>query len=256
MDIAFKTYWSDNIPEEAINDIIFIENLVLYHGGFTRDFFNKKYVHNIYGPSLHILASADGRTVGVHNVWRNDIGGICAYQGTDSCVLPVEGVLIFPKMLSMVKTHVGPDSPIYGVPNKNSLSVNLMMKHQLVATYRQSWCLSPAQYSKEEPIMIPMDYARWWIAFSASPVLSLRWRGHYYLVRTVKQKLGITVLDIVGEVDGDTAQMFPKFKRRVFLLSYKSKYAHWYNKNRSSGFHVTNYGYPISHIPTWTIDAI
>ena len=256
MDIFFKSYWSNDIPEGVIDEIIALENVGLYYGNFTRELFQKKYVQNIYGPSLHILVYADGKPVGIHNAWRNDIGHMKAYEGTDAFVMPVEGVIIFPKMLRMVEQIVGPDSSVYGFPNHNSLPVELMMRHKLVATCRQTWLFSATQYSKDEPIIIPDSYVRWWLVESRNSILSIQWRKHFYLVRIIKRRWMITIMDIIGEVSEEAARIFPCFGGHLFLLSYKSRRPRWYNKNRFSGFHIINYGVPIPHIPTWTVDSI
>ena len=259
MDIIYKIYWSDEIPDGAVDDFLAIENRVLYHGGFTKELFERKFRDNIYGPSLLILAYVDSRPVGVHVAWRNDIGGQRAYQGTDACLLPVKGAIIFPKMLMLVKEKVGDECPIYGFPNSKAFPVHRMMRHKVLAEYRSVWCFSLRQYAREEPLKIPASYARWWLAKTGTPLMSLRLLSHLYVVRIVKKKWGLTVLDIVGELEDDSingAGIFPRYNNGLFLLSYKSRIPRWYNKNRFTEFRLMNYGAPVSHIPTWTVDAL
>ena len=257
MTVEYKTYWSDEIPNQAIEDFLQVENAVLYHGNCTIEFFNRKFLQNIYGPSLILLAYIEGKPVGTHVAWRNDIGTRKAYQGTDSCVLPeYEGLMIFPEMLMLVKKKLGKENPVYGFPNPNSFPIAMKMKHQLVATCRQAWYLTPLAYKREEPIKIPFLYAQWWLKKSSSDFFSLKYFGHYYIVCFSYKRLGICVLNIVGEVEKETAAIFPKYRGGLFLLSYKSANPRWYNKNRISGYHITNSGAPVMHVPTWTIDAI
>lgn len=255
MEIRFEYHWTNEISRSIINDFRCVLNAVLYKGRLSEELFERKFLKNIYGPSIIVVAYDGEKPIGTQALLRNDIGEQVAYQGVDSAVLPeYEGLVLFPDMLEISKKEIKKKYPIYGFPNSKAFPISKLLKHKIVAIYRHVYFISPSVYAKEHSLMIPKNYALWQFKNSSVQYSSLKCLGHYYLVTFVKKRWGVAIMDIVGEIDKETAELFPHYQGHLFLLTYKSSIPRFYNKNRKSGFIITNQGAPINYVPYWKND--
>ncbi len=256
MEIEYVICKSSEVTDSFISDFCSIENEVLYHGLMTRAFFKRKFLENIYGDSILVVSYCDGKPVGADAYWRNDIGATIAWQGTDSCVLPeYRGLLIFLEMDLLLKKQVEND-PVYGFPNHEMIHLEVKRRRRIVGTFRQVYFLTACQYCKEEILKISKKYAQWWLAYINPNLFYVPWFGHFYIVSLVKKRMGVSILNIIGESDKDAALIFPRYRGGLFILTYKSRCPRWYNKHRLSGFHITTNDDRLDYVPTWKCDCL
>ena len=119
--LEIRAIWSDVITPSEIEDFRYVVNTVF--GPFcTMEYFRRKYIDNIYGPSLIYIVYSDGKPVGSFALWRNDIGGVKAYTSAETSVLPschvpgAFGAIIRAKSIFAKEN----DAVVFAFPNKNS----------------------------------------------------------------------------------------------------------------------------------------
>jgi len=128
-----KLCWSHDVSEKEINDFIEIMNNVFGYY-MNKSLFEKKYLNNIYGSSILVLAYKEDKCVGARAFWRNDIENIKSFQPCDTAVLKeARGEGIFTKMTLKALEEIGDDVLIYNFPNDNSIPGYL----KLVGNYIQ-----------------------------------------------------------------------------------------------------------------------
>jgi len=255
MEIRFEYQWTTDLSKLVIDDFREVLNTVLYEGRLTEEFFNRKFLKNIYGPSIIVVAYDGERPIGTQAILRNDVNNQVAYEAVDSAVLPeYQGLMLFPDMLRISKKEIK-KYPVYSFPNSNSFPLGKLLKHKTIATLRHVYYSTPKAYAQEHYLKIPKLHALWQFKDSSIQYWSLHYWGHYYLVNFVRKKWGVAILDIVGEIDKDTADNFSHYPERIFLLIYKSSIPRFYNKKRKSGFFITSQGAPIEYVPYWKIDV-
>ena len=112
--------------QKFIEDFLATETAVF--GSYTRELFDKKFIRNIYGPSVLEVVYRDGEPIGARALWRNDIGGKKAYQPGDTCVVAsARGGGVFTEMTKRSLTLLDDSDIIYNYPNSNSLPGYLKM---------------------------------------------------------------------------------------------------------------------------------
>lgn len=255
VSITFKIEWSNQFTELFIKDFIYVENAVLFGGTHSREYFENKYIKNIYGPSALIVAYCGDKPVGAHAMWRNDINGVVAYQDSDSCVLPeFQGLLIFTDMTYLLKKEIGgKDVFSYGFPNSQSGPIGKICRSKVIARYKPRLFLSCKGFSNEHLGMIPYDYAKWWISFKESNAHSIHIGNHYYIVKKKKRK---GFLYIIGETDRNTALLFPMTSPCFRILTYSSLKEAFYSKKSTAIEVLSPDTKEQSLVPSWKVDAI
>ena len=206
-NIRFVSWWSNEMSQSDIKDWRFVVNSVF--GPFcTEEYFKRKYLDNIYGPSLLTVAYIDNQPVGADALWRNDIDGKEAYQTTDTSVLAEyrrRGIYS-----TMLQGHQSlpclEGKLLYGFPNHNSLPCRIRLGWDHLLLYKRV-VLLPFMFLGDMPF-IDQDYASWWLR-SRAHICYLKCFGGYYLARYTSVK---TVVCILGRVDEKTALYFPRMK--------------------------------------------
>lgn len=240
-NISIECCWTDNPVPKLRCDFMSLANTVF--GSFvTENYYQSKFVDNIYGPSLITVVYVDGNAAGTDVMWRNDLDSAKAYQTVDTCVLEqFRGMGLFKMMTRHELELLGDDTLVYGFPNVNSYPGYVKMGWQVKHLYK-SLCLSP----KNEDI--DNGYAAWWLK-AQNGISYVDKRGEYYLVRKADSK---PVATLIGRVDETTAKLFPKTVGCCLLKCIDTK-SSIYNKNKSIPL-VCNKKW--MKIPYWKIDAI
>lgn len=247
--IKFDCRWTTEIDDNFINDWQFVTNTVF--GGFSNAIIKRKYIDNIYGPSVMVVAYMDGHPVGADALWRNDVNGKEAYQSDDTCVLKeARGKGIMTEFTKIELEKIPSGSYIYGSPNGNSYQGYIKMGWNEICMYSAIFT-SPRRYTKEYPQKMPKEYAQWWIV--GTNKYYIKKFGHYYLVSTDSYRRFFVRL--IAEVDQRTALMYPRFKK-LALFRYRSYKKTWqWRLRRNVPMHHISYQSDPSAFPYWKIDG-
>lgn len=247
-NLIYDCRWSDKADDKFIDDYNLVQNTV-FQNGYNKELFKKKFLENIYGPSIIIVVYSNERPIAARAFWRNDIDGIEAYQPGDVCVLEeCRGKGVFTEMTKKAFAMLPEDAITYTFPNSNSFPAHLKMGNKLVASYYP--CLfTHKRYQKEHTLKLDKDYADWW--FSGSDRIKyIKRNGCYYLVIDY----GLPFMYIVlAEVEKETAKKFPKSCMGIYF--YRSTKTSFYNKNKRPLYIVCKEN-NISYIPTWKVDSL
>lgn len=246
MEFCFKHFWSDNIPSNVIDDILRVENIVFGHF-YTLDYFERKFVANIYGPSLITIVYYDNRPAAVDILWRNDIEGVLAYQTVDTCVLEeYRGRGLFTQITQREIDFVGKDVLIYGYPNINSRPGYIKMKWQYKQCYR-TLVWNVGRYVKKHHAQIDTGYAKWWLSIGTN-LKCVKWFNRFLLVRVNKGKPWYF---LIGELCEDAAKLYPIIPIRGFIIGMDVKPTLF---SRKAGVVVSTKDVDI--VPDWKVDAV
>ena len=247
-NIIYDIRWSNNVNEKFVNDFRHVCSVV-FNNDFTQEQFNRKFIRNIYGPSVLVVVYIDDIPSAARALWRNDIDGKEAYQPGDTCVMEnCRGKGVFSVMTKKSIALLPEAAIIYNFPNPNSYPGYIKMGWRLVHDYYRCFFLSYAQYRREHPIMLNAEYAEWWIL--GRDLYHIKRSGHYFLATKDRRPF---CYHIFAEVDKNIARHFPSVC--VALLFYKSTKRKWYNK-RFGVSHVVSKNSNMTYIPLWKVDAI
>ena len=247
-EIIYDCRWSTDVDEKFIDDFCEVEREA-FHNQYSSVFFNRKFTHNIYGPSVLVVVYVDGKASAARALWRNDIEGKEAYQPVDTCVLEhSRGKGVFSEMTKRSIGLLPEGSIIYNFPNHFSYPGYIKLGWSLLHEYGIR-LFTPKRYFKEHPIKMDPEYAQWWV--KGNEHLSYLKKGNYFfLVRPDRRPL---LKHIVACVDAETATTFPK--SLVGLYFYPSEVDTFYNR-RFMKCHVVCRHTDLKYIPTWKIDVL
>ena len=247
-NIYYDCRWSNKVDEKFINDYNLLQDTV-FQNGYNKELFKKKYIDNIYGPSIIIVVYNGEKPIGARAFWRNDIDGKEAYQPGDVCVLKeCRGKGIFTEMTKKAFAMLSKSAIIYTFPNSNSFPAHLKMGNKLVASYRQR-LFTNKRYQEEHTLKLDKKYVEWWLS-SNKRIKYTKQGNKYYLVT----KYGLPFMYmILAEVEQDVALKFPSTGIGIFL--YRSTKTTFYNKNKRP-LHIVCKDDNIKYIPTWKVDSL
>ena len=247
-ELEYDCRWSRDLDRKFINDYLSVCSTV-FKQAFTYEDFKRKFLDNIYGESLLVVAYKNGEPCAARALWRNDINDREAYQPGDTCVIDeYRGKGIFSQMTLKAISMLPKDAIIYNFPNQNSFPGYIKLGWSEFRRYHMRLLISYNNYVNEHPEKMDEAYAKWWI--EGKPVKYIKWRGHYFLICKERRVLCYRIL---GEVDKKVAVNFPRCLIGMFF--YKSEKITWYNKHFATG-HVVTRNNDRKYIPTWKIDAI
>lgn len=247
-ELIYDCRWSDRFDEKFIEDYCLVQDVV-FKNKYSKKLFKKKFIDNIYGPSIIIIVYDNNYPIGARTFWRNDIDGKEAYQPGDVCVLEeFRGRGVFTEMTKRAFAMLGNNAIIYTYPNSNSFPAHLKMGNKLFASYYPR-LFSHKSYQKEHTLKIDKEYADWW--FSASDrIKHIKRNGCYYLVIDY----GLPFMYIVlAEVEKEVAKKFPKSCIGIYF--YRSTKTSFYNKNKRP-LHIVCKDDNVTYIPTWKVDSL
>ncbi len=247
-EMIYDCRWSGQADEKFTKDFILVENTV-FHNGYDKALFQKKYIENIYGESIVAVVYDAEKPVAARALWRNDLSGQLAYQPADTCVLEeYQGQGIFGRMTKKAKEMIGREALIYNFPNQKSFPGYLKMGWELQASYRPRLFWGNRRYRKEHPLPMDKKYANWWLR---------NLDGHFYIQKGDTYYLAYLLRSccyfMVAELPKEIALKFPKAK--FGLKFYRSQKQTWYNK-KLGVLNIVSDGKQDIDIPTWKIDAI
>ncbi|MCC5803217.1 GNAT family N-acetyltransferase [Rossellomorea vietnamensis] len=201
-DISIQLYYTNDINSAKINDFINLHNKV-FQSNFNEQQYKKKYINNIYGPSIIVLSYVNNKCAGARAFWRNDLENLKAYQPCDTAVLDTyRGLGIFTKMTFRALEEIDKGAFVYNFPNDNSYPGYLKMGWKLKDKKRYK-LYNPLTDNKTID-KLPNKYARWLIEGSKEvfndSVYYLYTGGHYYLVKKKKFNLFVIIAEIEKEV--------------------------------------------------------
>lgn len=247
-NIVYDTRWSNQIDDKFAIDYRQVCSIV-FHYEFTKEQFDRKFIKNIYGPSVLVVVYIDGIPSAARALWRNDVDGKEAYQPGDTCVMEnCRGKGIFSIMTKKSIALLPKSAIIYNFPNPNSYPGYIKMGWTLLHDYNVRLLTSYKDYIMEHPVMMDSAYADWWIV--GRNITYTKRFGHYFLLHKDHRPMCYRVL---AEVDRDTAK---KFAKTLFgLFFYKSEITTWYNKHFALN-HVVTQNPELKYIPIWKIDAV
>ena len=248
LELRYDCRWSDKLDDKFINDYNRLQEIV-FHNGYTRELFKKKYLDNIYGPSIIIVVYSNDKPIGARTFWRNDINETEAYQPGDVCVLEeFRKKGIFTKMTKQALDMLEKDAIVYTYQNANSFPAHIKMGNKLVAKYYPR-LFSHKKYQKEHTLKLDKNYADWWFSTS-DKIMHIKRCNCYYLVINY----GLPFMNIVlAEVDKEIAKKFPKSYIGIYF--YRSTKISFYNKYKRPLLIVSK-NENTEYIPTWKIDSL
>lgn len=249
--IVIKTIWTNNITTAEEEDFRYVVNTVF--GPFcTNDHFKKKYIDNIYGPSVLIVLYINYEPIAACSLWRNDLEGKEAYLAADACVLPAyRGKGMYSIMLK-VRSDIAAqrNNPLlYTFPNTNSFP-RLVNKKWKVRLLRKEFFF-PGISSHKKIGNIDKQYANWWLK-QCEGICHLKRFGCHYLIKTVSIK---GIARILGYIDEETAIQFPKPKFVIWMLYCESEKDTFYNKHWATT-PVAFINGDGTNIPFWKMDSL
>lgn len=247
-DLTYDCRWSDKADDKFIDDYNLVQNTV-FQNGYNKELFKKKYLENIYGPSIIIVVYGGDKPIAARAFWRNDIDGVEAYQPGDVCVLEeCRGRGVFTEMTKRAFAMLERDAIIYTYPNSNSFPGHLKMGNKLVASYYPR-LFSHKKYQKEHTLKLDKEYAEWWLSAS-NRIKYIKRNGSYYLI----MDYGLPFMYIVlAEVEKDIAKKFPKSCIGIYF--YRSTKTSFYNRNKRP-LHIVCKDENVTYIPTWKVDSL
>ncbi|MCX8129607.1 MAG: hypothetical protein N3I35_05835 [Clostridia bacterium] len=252
--IEYFCEWSSKMAAKEIGDFIYVQNEVFdTHIGYS--YFKHKFIDNIYGDSLIVIAYINGAPAAARAMWRNDLdtGRRQAYQPCDTAVLyKYRGCGIFKVMTTLAKSRLPHKSILYNFPNKNSYPGYKKLGWRDIGSYCYRIWFGFRQYEKEHPFLIDSEYVKWWFGSRKDRDFCVVSRkGQHYLMRRRKYNIYIAI----GKICESDAVMFRKTRFPIILFySQKKSFFHRF----SSLIRVVASGdAPIDiKIPLYKIDAI
>ena len=248
MNIYYDCRWSNETDDKFINDYNLLQDTV-FKNGYNKELFKRKFLENIYGPSIIIVVYSNDIPVGARAFWRNDIDGRVAYQPGDVCVLEeCRGKGMFTEMTKRAFAMLAEDTVIYTFPTPNSFPAHMKMGNKLIASYYPR-IFTHKRYQKEHTLQLDKEYANWWLK-SRNDIKYIKKRGTYYLI----MDYGLPLMYIVlAEVEKEVAIKFPQSHFGIYF--YRSTKTSFYNKNKRPLYIVCKND-NISYIPTWKVDSL
>lgn len=246
--IVYDCRWSADLDEKFKEDFCQVERAV-FHNDYSEDYLKKKFLDNIYGPSVLEVVYIDGVASAARALWRNDLDGKEAYQPSDTCVMDnCRGKGVFTEMTKRSIALLPFDAIIYNFPNHQSFPGYMKMGWTLLHEYGIR-LFTPKRYFCEHPLKMDKEYAKWWLN-GRDIITYIKRGGYYFLVKPDRRPL---FKHIIACVDEGTAKAFPKSGFGIFF--YPSVRETLYNR-RFMKSHVVCKNSELTYIPTWKIDAL
>ncbi len=256
--LEIRFIWSDVISPSEIEDFQYVTNTVF--GPYcTMEYFRRKYIDNIYGPSLLYIAYLDDKPVGADALWRNDINGEKAYYSADTCIISSNNSMAVFGAITRAKNEFATKNGamLFAFPNHNSfpgfkgMGWDVTQFFMCPFFYRFRFFVIPLLFFCRVP-RINREHALWWLHFRIRKgVCRYKLLGKYYLVKRGGKKR----VCVLGRVDKDTAMAFPKLEQTYGMwFFYTPKFGMF--KNRLGYINGVSYNSKKVNYEYWETDAI
>lgn len=229
-DIRYIGKYSNVLTLKEKEDFLNLFNKV-FNLNYNLDWFNWKYMDNVYGASYMVFAYDKEKLVGIRSFWRNDIGKTISYQPCDTAVSKeYRGRGIFSQMTRLALEEVGGNF-IYNFPNENSLPGNLKLGWE-IDKYAYLALVGKKSSLKSKTQYIEDDYLVW--KFAKSPLRRYYYYEHQretYLLYKRKKNLYY----VLGRINNLSKKHFEKAYFPI-LFNYTNKETLMYKifKNRAT----------------------
>lgn len=235
-EIVYRCKLSSEFSSSDKDSFIELFNRV-FNLNYTRDWFDWKYVKNIYGDSYIVMAYHKDKAVGIRAFWRNDIDGIKCFQPCDTAVLAeYRGLGIFTKM-SLLALENTKGAFIYNFPNENSRPGNLKLGWKI----DKHFYLQPVINKKklrDECGYIKDDYLNW--RFIQSPIGDYSYYeidGESYLLYKRTEK----IYYVLGRFNSSFNNKFTKADfPLLFKYSANKGFINNFVKNKATALSLNN----------------
>lgn len=248
-NIVYDCRWSHEVDEKFARDFISTAGKV-FKIDYTKEQFDRKYIHNIYGESVLVVVYIDDKPEGARGLWRNDIDGKEAYQPGDTCVTEAcRGKGIFSEMTKRSVAMLPKEAIIYNFPNENSFPGYIKMGWKLIDDYGFV-LFNKKAYQREHPEEMSKEYADWWLTDSQD-ILYIKKGKDFYLLKKLNTPFCYSILAKTGK---EVAERFPLAPAGIYF--HRSAKKTFYNKKLGMPLHVVCKNEEIKNIPLWKIDAL
>ncbi|GFN34307.1 GNAT family N-acetyltransferase [Tepidimicrobium xylanilyticum] len=204
-DLIYTCKLSSQLSKEEKEGFLQVFNRV-FNTNYDLEWFNWKYLDNIYGDSYIVLAYDKNKVIGIRAFWRNDIGNYLCYQPCDTAVLKeYRGRGIFTKT-SLTALENTKGAFIYNFPNENSLPGNLKLGWKIDRFAYLEPVFNKVRL-KDETHFIDDDYLMW--RFIKSPIKKYHYcqkGGEFYLLFN----RGKNIYYVLGRFNGKFKDYFIK----------------------------------------------
>lgn len=247
-DIKYVCRWSTELTPPLIEDFTFVlENV--WKKEFNHDTFLFRYLNNIYGPSLLVIAYCNELPVGTQAFWRNDIDNRVAYQANDGAVLELyRGNGLLGKMIQKGMEILGTDVLLYSYTNNKSKKSFLRLGWEVTSSYPIRPVLYNCHYYDQDPQKVDYEYANWYLRKKKHITYVERNNRYYLVIPTTHRYISI----VISCCDKTTAMLFSK--QRGFRLLIYQKQSNSIDSEKKGNLVV--WGYRGEIIPIWKCDAI
>lgn len=229
-EIVYSCKLTSNLSLSEKEDFLRIFNTV-FNMNYTMDWFNWKYMDNIYGDSYIVLAYYEEKAIGARAFWRNDIENYTCYQPCDTAVLKdYRGLGIFTKMtIKALDDTKG--AFIYNYPNDNSRPGYLKLGWKIDKYFYLKPVLNKKSL-KDECKYIDDDYLNW--RFAKSPI-----NKYFYCEKDSQSYLLYhrekNIYYVLGKFNSEYNDQFEKVDSPVlFMYTDKKGFINNFLKNRAT----------------------
>lgn len=252
MEYEIRILKSSQMSKEEIDDFVFVQQEVFPKYPMQFEDFKLKFLDNIYGDSIIVIAYDGATPAGARAFWRNDIDGNIAYQPSDTAVRSnyrKQG--LFVKMTLPIIDCIGEHSIVYNFPNENSYPQYKKLGWE---DYKIQYTriFSIFTYTKEEPSFIPTDYFNWWVKHQLNENYGyVKILDKYYLVRQISEKGRFVIF---GQLEKKCAKQLQQ--KHPLLLVYHSQKCPFYNRKKKIACKIVYKctSRPL-YIPSWKTDV-
>lgn len=247
-DIKYVCRWSTELTPPLIEDFTFVlENV--WKKEFNHDTFLFRYLNNIYGPSLFVIAYSNELPVGTQAFWRNDIGNRVAYQANDGAVLESHrGNGLLGKMIQKGVDILENDALLYSYTNNKSKNSFVKLGWDVMSTYPIKPLLFYSHYYHLCPQFVDYNYANWYLSKKEHITYVKRNKRYYLVIPTAHRYISL----VISSCDKKTAMLFDK--QPGFRILIYQKQSNSIDSEKKGNLVV--YGYQREVIPIWKCDAI
>lgn len=248
VDTKYVCRWSNELTSSYIEDFISVlENV--WKKDFNHDTFYCRYLNNIYGPSLLIIAYSNELPVGTQAFWRNDIDKRIAYQADDGAVLESSrGNGLLGKMIRKGMEILGKDVLLYSYTNNKSKKSFVNIGWDVMSSFPIKPLVFFNHYYHHCPQMVDYKYATWYLQKKKNITYVKRNNRYYLVIPTTYRFIAL----VISCCDKETAKLFEK--RTGYTCLVYQKQPNIINPTKNGNLVV--YGYREEVIPIWKCDAI
>lgn len=247
-EIEYICRWSTELTPSFKEDFVSVLERV-WEKEFNPDAFLCRYVDNIYGPSLLIMAYSNDLPIGTQAFWRNDIDKRVAYQADDGAVMEsYRGNGLLGEMIRKGLEILGNDVLLYSYTNNKSKKSFVKLGWDVMSSYPIRPLVLYNHYYHQCPQMADYEYANWYLQKKKHITYVKRNNRYYLIIPTSYRYISLAI----SCCDKMTAMLFRKKTGFTWLVF--NKQPNVIDPEKKGNLVV--FGYQGEVIPVWKCDAI